>query len=296
MVAASPEIELEVAPSRRYESTLRRKVRSVGRWRDIIVPATVFVLIALTCWIWPAIYPLRSPTVGSLSDTLIRPGTHGYLLGTDALGIDQFSRLLYGGRVSIEVGFGAMGIGLVLGGTLGAIAGFYSGPLEAVIMRTFDMFFAFPPLVLALVIANYLGPSELHVIWAISFVSVPSFARLSRAATLAVRDQTFVLASSLLGTKARRTLRRHVVPNALPSLVTFACINMATAIVVEAALSFLGLGIPQPGASWGNMIASGESYLAKAPWLIFIPSGAIFLTVMSLNMLGDALRARWGTL
>lgn len=295
MAVASPELELDLAPMQGASATHRR-LSALGRSRDVLIPGSMFVIIALVCWLWPVIYPLRSPTSGNLAAALIRPFSHGYLLGTDSLGIDTFSRLLYGGRVSIEVGFGAMGIGLIIGGTLGSIAAFYAGALEAVIMRIFDMFFAFPPLVLALVVSNYLGPSELHVIWAISFVSVPSFARLARAATLSVRDQTFVVASSLLGTKSPRVLWRHVVPNAIPSLATYACINVATSIVVEAALSFLGLGVPQPGASWGNMIASGESYLANAPWLIFIPSAAIFVTVMSLNMLGDALRARWGTL
>jgi peptide/nickel transport system permease protein len=161
-------------------------------------------------------------------------------------------------------------------------------------MRILDMLLAFPPLVLALVLVSYLGPSEMHVIWAISFFSIPAFARLARAATLRLRELNFVVASRLSGIRDWRVLVTHIAPNVIPQLMTFSFLGVAVAIVVEAALSFLGLGVPPPGPSWGNMISVGENYLASDPYLIIIPSAFLFATVLSLNLLGDAIRARWG--
>jgi peptide/nickel transport system permease protein len=166
---------------------------------------------------------------------------------------------------------------------------------EAVVMRVLEVLLAFPALILAIVIATYLGPSEIHVIWAIAFFGIPAFARLARANTLKVRDSTFVLASQLLGTGNRRIILRHVAPHVVPQLMTFALLGVGIAIMVEAALSFLGLGVPPPGPSWGNMIAVGQANINSAPDLLLIPAAFLFATVLALNLLGDALRNRWGT-
>ncbi len=160
-------------------------------------------------------------------------------------------------------------------------------------MRVLDVLIAFPALVLAVAIAERLGPGELHAIWALSFFSVPAFGRLARAATLRVREQNFIVAARLSGTGHLRTLVRHVVPNILPELVTFGLLGMGIIIVLEGALSFLGLGIPPPAPSWGNMIASGEGILSAQPKFVLLPSAALFITVVSLNLLGESLRARW---
>ena len=182
----------------------------------------------------------------------------------------------------------------MVGGLLGTTAAYRGGMLDAVIMRVLDVLIAFPSLVLALAIAEGLGPSELHVIWALSFFSVPAFGRIARAATLRLREQTFMLAARLSGTRTRRMLLRHIAPNITPQLVTFGLLGVGVAIILEGALSFLGLGIPAPGPSWGNMIALGQGTLSATPELAAIPSAFLFVTVVSLNLLGDGLRARWG--
>jgi len=157
-----------------------------------------------------------------------------------------------------------------------------------------DVLIAFPALVLAVAIAEGLGPSEMHVIWALSFFSIPAFARIARAGTLRLHGQTFMLAARLSGTRTRRILLRHVTPNIMPQLVTFALLGAGVVIILEGALSFLGLGIPAPAPSWGNMIALGQGTLSAQPALVIIPSLFLLATVLSLNLLGDALRKRWG--
>ncbi|MDX6396336.1 MAG: peptide/nickel transport system permease protein, partial [Streptosporangiaceae bacterium] len=152
---------------------------------------------------------------------------------------------------------------------------------------------AFPSLVLAVAIAERLGPGKVHAIWALSFFSVPAFARIARAATLRVREQPFIVAAGLSGSGHLRTLLRHVVPNIFPELITFAVLGIGITIVLEGALSFLGLGIPPPNPSWGNMIAQGEGVLSAQPKFTMLPSAALFITTVSFNLLGESLRARW---
>ena len=206
----------------------------------------------------------------------------------------MFSRILYGGQISFEVGFGVTAIGLVVGGLLGMAAGYWGGVADTIISRLLDVLIAFPALVLALAIAEGLGPSEVHVIWALSVFSIPAVGRIARSATLALRGQTFILAARLSGTRGWRVIVRHVIPNIVPQLMTFSLLGIGIAIILEGALSFLGLGIPLPEASWGSMIAQGQQTLSASPDLVLIPSAFLFATVLSLNLLGDALRERWG--
>jgi peptide/nickel transport system permease protein len=261
---------------------------------EIVIPAVILLVIVGACFVWPLVYPVPPPVGGSVLDAGLPPLSAGHFLGTDPVGNDIFSRILYGGRVSIEVGVAVNLIGIAAGGLLGTIAAYRGGMLDAVIMRILDVLIAFPSLVLALAIAEGLGPSELHVIWALSFFSVPAFGRIARAGTLRLREQNFVLAAQLSGTRTRRMLLRHIAPNILPQLVTFGLLGVGVAIILEGALSFLGLGIPPPGPSWGNMIALGQGTLSATPELVLIPSAFLFVTVLSLNLLGDGLRARWG--
>ena len=260
---------------------------------ELILPATGLAFMVFACFIAPLIFPIAGPNAGNLSFANIAPLSTGHILGTDPLGNDVLSRILYGGRVSIEVGAGSCLLGFVIGGFLGMLAGFKGGLLEIVIMRCLDMFLAIPALILAITIATFLGASELHVIWAISFFSVPGFARLSRAHTLRLREQIFMVSSKLSGQKDRVILIRHLAPNVIPNMLTFSFIFIGIAILVEAALSFLGFGVPPPQPSWGNMIYQGQSYLASNPDLVLIPAAFLFFTVMCLNLFGDALRSRW---
>jgi peptide/nickel transport system permease protein len=270
--------------------------RARGRARNLRIwlPAGFLVLLAAACFLWPLVYPVPKPTGGSILSAGLPPLSPGHIFGTDPVGNDIFSRILHGGQVSFEVGISVTVIGLVLGGLLGMAAGYLGGAADAVIMRVLDIAIAFPALVLALAIAEGLGPSELHVIWALSFFSIPAFGRVARGATVALRERTFMLAARLSGTRGPRVILRHVIPNIAPQLLTFSLLGIGVAMILEGALSFLGLGIPLPEPSWGSMIAYGQQTISASPDLVLIPSAFLFATVVSLNVLGDALRERWG--
>jgi peptide/nickel transport system permease protein len=233
------------------------------------------------------------PVGGSVLNASLPPLSPGHIFGTDPVGNDVFSRILYGGQISIEVGLAVTAIGLVVGGLLGMAAGYWGGTADTVISRALDVLIAFPALVLALAIAEGLGPSEVHVIWALAVFSIPATGRIARGATVALREQTFMLAARLSGTRGWRVIARHVVPNIMPQLMTFSLLGIGVIIILEGALSFLGLGIPLPEASWGSMIAQGQQSLSASPDLVLIPSAFLFATVLALNLLSDALRERW---
>lgn len=279
---------------RRGALVLPPSLRRAQRNLDLVWPAGFLILAALACFVWPLIYHVPPAVDGPNPIPMLPPFSPGHLLGTDPVGNDVFSQILYGGRVSLEVGVSVTAIGLVAGGFVGVLAGYTGGMVDAILMRVLDAFMAIPSLVLALAIAEGLGASELHIIWALAFFSVPAFARIARATALRVREQVYVVAARLAGARARQIIVEHVVPNVLPSLVTFGMLNVGIAIVIEGALDFLGLGIPPPTPSWGNMIALGQQYLTSHPSLLLIPSGFLVVTVLAFNSLGDALRVRWG--
>jgi peptide/nickel transport system permease protein len=279
---------LAVAPTVAEPSARRGWTRNL----DVIIPGTLIGLLLFLCFVWPLFGTVPPPTGGNILDANIPSFSSGHPLGTDQVGNDLWSRLLYGGRNSLEIAFAVNVIGLVLGGLLGAFAAFWGSFTDTVIMRVLDVLIAFPSLVLALAIAQSLGPSKLHTIYALSFFSVPAFARLARAQTLRLRERPFMLAARLAGTRAPRILLRHIAPNIMPALVTFGLLGVGVTIILEGALSFLGLGIPPPQPSWGNMIFEGQAVLSAAPKLVLLPSAFLFVTVLAFNLLGDALRAR----
>lgn len=281
-----------VPPASVGEPGARR--RGVLRSAEIAIPGGVLVLLLFFCFIWPLVFPVPKPVGGLLQTTDLPLFSSGHILGTDIVGNDIMSRILYGGRVSFVIAAAVQVIGLVVGGLLGLVAAYAGGWLESVLMRILDVFIAFPSLVLVLAIADGLGPSELHVIWALSAFSIPAFARVSRAAALSLRDRPFVVAARLSGTPWWRIMFTHLVPNMLPQLLTFSLLGASITIIIEGALDFLGYGIPPPGASWGNMIASGQSYISVYPMLVVVPSLFLLLTTICLNSLGDGLRSRWG--
>ena len=216
-----------------------------------------------------------------------------HLLGTDELGRDQLSRVIYGGRVSMTVGFASIFFGTLIGGTLGVIAGFYRGRLETLIMGVMDVLLAFPALVLALAIITFLGQNLRNVVLAISVLAIAPIARLIRSATLAVAQREFVLAARTLGAKNFRIITREILPVVILPVMSFALIGVAVAIVAEGALAFLGLSVPAPTPTWGGMITDGRVYLQQDPWIAFIPSIVLFLTVLALNFAGDTIRSRF---
>ena len=278
-----------IAPAAARSRAREGWARGLRLW----LPAGFLILMLGACFIWPNIYPVPNPVRGSVLQAGLPPLSPGHVFGTDPVGNDVFSRILYGGQVSFEVGFAVTAIGLVVGSLLGVIAGYWGGTVDTVLSRVLDVLIAFPALVLALVIAEGLGPSEVHVIWALTVFSIPAFGRIARGATIALREQTFMLAARLSGTRRWRMIARHIVPNIAPQLLTFGLLGFGVVIILEGALSFLGLGIPLPEASWGSMIAPGQQTLSASPDLVLIPSAFLFATVVSLNLLGDALRERW---
>ena len=261
---------------------------------EVAIPAAVLALLLFFCFIWPLVYPVPEPVGGSILSSGLPMWSPGHIFGTDTVGNDIMSRILYGGRVSFEVAAAVQVIGLIIGGLLGLIAGYRGGKLEAVLMRVLDVFIAFPSLVLVLAIVDSLGQSELNVILALAAFSIPAFARVTRAATLRLRDQPFVVAARLSSVKTWRILFGHIVPNVMPQLLTFSLLGAGVVIILEGALDFLGYGIPDPEPSWGKMIAAGQTMLSVSPSLVIVPSIFLFVTVVCLNMLGDGLRALWG--
>jgi peptide/nickel transport system permease protein len=256
------------------------------------IAAALLTVIVLGCFAWPAIGNVPSPVDGSIISANLPMWSPGHIFGTDPVGNDVFSRILYGGRVSIEVGLAANAIGFAVGGLTGILAAYAGGIVEWAISRVLDVFIAFPSLVLALVVAAYLGPGLENVIWALSFFTVPAYARLARAQALQLREQDFILAARLSGTRSPRIVTAHIIPHVAARLLTFCYVGISISIMFEAALSFLGLGVRLPAPSWGDMIAQGQEYLIPDPSLVLIPSVFLLTMVISVNILGDGIRAR----
>ena len=283
-VSEHPGIEHEqpAGRSRRWRTTL-------GIW----LPAGMIALIVLACFLGPLVFGLPKPVGGDILESSLPTGSPGHPLGTDGNGNDILSRVLYGGRASLFIALSVNLLGLLVGGTLGALSGQIGGVVDTVIMRLLDVLIAFPSLVLTLAVAQALGPSMRNTILALAFFSVPAFARVARAAVLRLRGLPFMAAADLCGTPRWRVLFRHLAPNITPQVITFGMLGMGIVIIIEGALSFLGLGIPRPNPSWGNMVSDGQQSLSATPGLVLWPSLALLVTVLSFNLLGENLRARW---
>lgn len=256
-------------------------------------PIGLLALIFFACFVLPLIAPIPKPTGGDVLDSLQPSFSPGHLLGTDPNGNDIFSRILYGGRSSLIIALSVNLLGLAVGGSLGAMAAQAGGIVDSIIMRLFDVLIAIPSLALIVAVSLSLGPGIGNTILTLAFFSVPAFARISRAEALRLREQPFMVAARLSGTSTWRIVVRHLAPNIGPQLMTFAMLGMGIVIVIEGALSFLGLGIRQPAPSWGNMIFQGQLSLSGTPDLVVWPSVALFLTVVGFNQLSEALRSRW---
>jgi len=234
--------------------------------------------------------PLPSPTD---MDMLARraPFSAEHWLGTDGLGRDELSRLVYGARISLVVGLCAPVIGLVLGGGLGLLAGYFRSWFETLVVGSMDVLLAFPPLIFALAVTAFLGQSIINLTCILGVLSIPAFMRVARAATLTLARREFVIAAQALGATHARILIRELLPNVALPLLAYFLLVVAVIILVEGSLAFLGLGVPPPIPSWGSMIGEGRESLDVAPRLAFIPAIAMFLTVLSFNLVGDTLRA-----
>jgi ABC-type dipeptide/oligopeptide/nickel transport system permease subunit len=272
------------------EDARRSRSGQLRRWLPIgigIVMAVAMIVLAAAA---PLIAPL-SPSAQYSDAVLKGPGAvERHLLGTDEFGRDILSRIIWGARVSLQVGLASVVWGFLLGVPLGILAGTFGGAVETSIMRGADMLMAFPTLLLALIIVTALGGTLVNEILAIGIALTPNFVRLARSLALTIREQDYIMAARALGSGQLRVMAHHVFPNALYALVVVATLYIATAIRTEAGLSFLGLGIPPPTPSWGNILSEGRQYIKCCPWITTFSGLAIMLAVLAFNLVGDALR------
>jgi len=253
-------------------------------WVGLLLLAAIVLVAAFAPWLAPY-DPLEQNIVVRLE-----PPSAEYWLGTDSYGRDVLSRLIYGARISLFVGFVAILIAMVVGTAIGVISGYIGGVFDQIVMGVLDVMLSFPTLLLGLMIAAMLGASLENLIIAIAITEVAPFARVARAPTITLKQRDFVEASRAYGCGPLRIMFRHILPNMLSDVVVMSSLWMASAIRTEASLSFIGLGVPPPAATWGGMIREGFENILDAWWLAVFPSFAILLTVLALNLLGDALR------
>jgi len=300
-----PEALASATATKGSGSSLRRDtIRNILRQRSAIVGLFILAILFLTAIFAPLIathdpiVSLRdlgetnitrgdSPCIHALGCALDQPE---HLFGIDAVIRDEFSRVVYGARISLQVGFITVGFAIILGSLIGAVAGFFGGWSDNLLMRIMDVVLSFPSLVLAIAIVTVLGPGLINAQLAIGIVSIPIYARVMRASVLSVREADFVTASRALGESSAGILSRRILPNALTPLIVQGTLGIGGAILEVAALSFLGLGAQQPEAEWGSMIALDRSLFFSAPHLIFFPGLAITFTVLGFNLLGDGIR------
>jgi peptide/nickel transport system permease protein len=272
------------------EAVTEAPARRGRRLGPLVWMAIGWMIFVFAVAIFADVLPLPSPTDMDMLEKRA-PFSFDHWLGTDGLGRDELSRVIYGARISLIVGICAPVIGLTLGGALGMLAGYFRGRFESLVVGSMDVLLAFPPLILALAVTAYLGQSIFNLTCILGVLGVPAFMRVARAATLTLARREFVIAAQALGATHARILLRELLPNVMLPLFAFFLLGVAVTIVVEGALSFLGLGVPPPISSWGSMIGEGRESLDMAPRLAFIPAIAMFLTVLSFNLVGDTLKA-----
>jgi len=267
--------------------------QNLGRriWRNapILVGGATVVAITFLAVAAPLLAG-NDPNKTNLAHRLSPPGLEGHVLGTDAFGRDVWSRLVFGGRVSLQVGIWGVAVGGGLGLLVGVAGGYVGGWVDALLGRLVDVIMAFPAILLALAIVASLGPSLRNSIIAIGITAVPRFSRVIRGVVLSVRELEFVHAARAIGGTTARVITRHVLPSVLSPLIVLVSLGVGTAILVEASLSFLGLGVPPPTPTWGSMITDGKGYMDLAPWIAGFSGLFIMAAVLGFNLLGDGLR------
>lgn len=266
-----------------------RKVRAFARHRmgllGLIIVLTFTLVALLAPWIAP-----YDPTEQHIATARLVPPSPEHLMGTDELGRDIFSRIVYGARISMRIGLIAEGIALTIGIILGATAGFVGGWVDNLIMRVTDVFFAIPSLLFLIVVVAIFDTSATTIFLALGLIAWPSEARMMRSEVLRIREREYVTAARALGLRNLRIVARHVMPNAIASMIVIGSLGVAGAILSEATLSFLGLGIQEPLPSWGTMINRGQQFVFTAWWYSVFPGAVIMLVVLGFNFLGDAVR------
>lgn len=287
--------DVKTVPAATTSATAKRRSKT-GRTRLPVVVwiAIVWAALIVGAAILAPILPLPDPNAADYGHIASGP-IPGHLLGTDQLGRDILSRIVWGAQASLQIGFVAVALGMTVGLALGLLAGYFRGWVDALISILVDIVLAFPALVFIIVLVAVYGPSAEILIVGLGAIMVPTFTRLARANTLVWAQREFVMAATVLGSRRLRTLWREILPNVLPGVLSYAFLVVAVVMVAEGSLSFLGFGIQPPASSWGSMIAGGRQSLYNAPHIVAFPSIALLLTVMAFNFIGDYLRGRTPT-
>lgn len=247
------------------------------------------MVVILSAVFAPYVAP-ASPTEQNIADAQLEPPSIDHPMGTDQFGRDIFSRVIYGARISLQVGIVAVSFALLAGVPLGLVSGYFKGYVDEAIMRSMDVVFSFPAILLAIAVMAVLGQSLVNVMLAIGIVYTPIFARVTRSGVLSVREEEYVVAAKAIGDSDANIIRRDILPNVVAPIIVQATISLAFAILAESALSFLGLGTPPPTPSWGRMLSESRNFMQTAWWTVTFPGVAIMVTILGFNFLGDALR------
>lgn len=279
-------------------SEVKKKNKKRSQWLDVWMrlkknKSAMFGLFIIGMLFFCAIFADVIAPYGiddqNLANSLVKPNSE-FWFGTDNFGRDIYSRIIHGSRISLRVGFVAVSISMILGGALGAIAGFFGGRLDNIIMRTMDILLAIPSILLAISIVSALGPGLINVMIAVGISSIPSYSRIVRASVITLKDQEFVEAARAVGTSNLRIITKHIIPNSLAPIIVQATLGVAGAILSAAGLSFIGLGIQPPTPEWGSMLSAGRQFIRDYPHISMYPGLVIMITIFGLNLLGDGLR------
>ena len=268
------------------QETFRRLLKNKGAVCGMVF-LVLLVLISIAAGF---VYDYDTDIIAINMSQALQPPNANHWFGTDALGRDIFARMLYGARYSLIIGVGSVAIGLVIGVTLGAIAGFYGGFVDQMIMRTVDVFYSIPNIMIAVVIVSLLGTSTMNLLIALCFTCATSFTRIARASVMTIRDQEFVEAAYEIGLPTWKIILKHILPNCLSPIIVQVTLLIGTTIIAASSLSFLGIGVPLPAPEWGAMLSEGRQHIRDAAYMCIIPGLAIMFTVLALNLLGDGLR------
>jgi peptide/nickel transport system permease protein len=286
------EASISLSPSaifiNRAEISVWQRLRLFPRQNPIGAIGASVILFVIFVAVFAPFLSRYDPT-SQASKRLLEPSGEHWL-GTDELGRDVFARIIFGSRISLQVGIIAVSIALAIGGTAGILAGYIGGPFETLVMRIVDIIFAFPGLVLAIVIAGLLGPSIDNAMKAIGIIYAPTFARVTRSAVLTVKNEVYIEAARVVGGRDLHIIRYYILPNIIAPIIVLATLQMSTAILTEASLSFLGLGTQPPDPAWGTMLSNGRKFMEFAPWVAVFTGLAILIAVLGFNFLGDGLR------
>jgi peptide/nickel transport system permease protein len=266
----------------------KEALQSFGKNKLAVAGLGIVVFFIIIAILAPVISPY-SYKEQVLSDRMLAPSSEHWF-GTDDFGRDIFSRILYGSRISLWVGFFSVLGSVVFGTMLGIIAGYYGRWVDAIISRIFDIMLAFPSILLAIAVVAILGPSLKNALIAIAVINIPNFGRLVRSKVLSVKQEEYIMAARAVGMRDTRILISHILPNSISPVIVQATLAIATAIIEAAALGFLGMGAQAPTPEWGKMLADSKNYITQAPWTLFFPGIAIMLTVLGFNLMGDGLR------